>query len=132
MTGRKRNARARHVLWLVTAVCAGMVALCAPAGRADTGPSPQPGGRSRTQQDHTTGRAGQGGGRRTGHHRPRSVVRCQNDETDQLDEFDDEDGEPRHSVAPSRPDAAGHCVGSREALQIAGLLGGARPAAPRR
>jgi hypothetical protein len=132
MTGRKRDARARHVLWLVTAVSAGMVALCPSAGRAGTGPSPQPGGRPRTQQDHTSGRAGHGGGRKTGHHHPRSVVRCQNDETDQLDEFDDEDGEPRHVVAPSRPDAAGHCVGSREALQIAGLLGGARRAAPRR
>jgi hypothetical protein len=131
MTGHRRNATARHVLWLVTAVCAGMVALCAPAGRAATGPAPQPDGRPRTQQDHATGRAGHGGGRRPGHH-PRSVVRCQNDETDQLDEFDDEDGEPRHIVPPSRPDATGHCVGSREALQIAGLLGGARPAGPRR
>jgi hypothetical protein len=56
-------------------------------------------------------------------------VRCQNDETDQIDEFDDEDGEPRHIVMPG---AAGHCVGSREALQIAGLLGGDRPTASRR
>jgi hypothetical protein len=59
-------------------------------------------------------------------------VRCQNDETDQIDEFDDEATEPRHIVIPDRPGAAGHCVGSREALQIAGLLGGDRPTASRR
>jgi hypothetical protein len=145
MTGRKRDATARQVLWLVTVVCAGMVALCAPASRAAAGPSPQPAGRPHAeQQDHTTGkgrlstghagRAEHAGGGRTGRHHPRphSVVRCQNDETDQVDEFDNEDGEPRHIVAPSRPDAAGHCIGSREALAIAGLLGGDRPAAPGR
>jgi hypothetical protein len=65
---------------------------------------------------------------RPGRHRPRAVVRCQNDETDQTDDIDSDDIEPRHVVTPGAAD--GTC--SRDALNIAGILAGDRPAVRRR
>jgi hypothetical protein len=55
-------------------------------------------------------------------------VRCQNDETEQTDEFDDDGLEPRHVVTPGGADGA--C--SRDALNIADILAGDRPTARRR
>jgi hypothetical protein len=58
------------------------------------------------------------------HQQPRTVVRCQNDDTDQLDEFDGE-GEPVHIVSPGgAAPAGGNCPGAQDALGIAGILSG--------
>jgi hypothetical protein len=61
---------------------------------------------------------------RRARHRPRTVVRCQSEGTDQIDEIDDESDEPRHYVSPDTPAPAGTCPGLQEALGIANVLGG--------
>lgn len=62
--------------------------------------------------------------RRVRHHRPRTVVRCQSDGTEQIDEIDSDDDGPRHYVSPDAPGPAGNCPGARQALAIADLLDG--------
>lgn len=66
------------------------------------------------------------------HHRPRNVVRCQSDGSDQVDEIDDESDEPRHYVSPDSPAPAGTCPGLQEALGIANILGGGGRTRPAR
>jgi hypothetical protein len=106
-------------------------ALLVPAAGAAAAPSPRPvAGRTAAPRDASRADGGHsaGHGRGRAHHRPRAVVRCQNDETDQVDEFDSDDDEPRHVIGPGRPAPYGHCPGYRDALALAGLLGtGGRP-----
>lgn len=104
-------------LWLGTMVF--VAAMAVSAGVAVAGPAPRP--PVQKQVSHT----------RTVHHpRPRTVVRCQNDDTDQIDEFGDDGDEPRHSFTPTES-AGGRCTG--DALGIARVLAGqhARPRATR-
>jgi hypothetical protein len=51
-------------------------------------------------------------------------VRCQNDGTDQIDEIDNDGDEPRHIVSPDPVAPTGSCPGFKNALGMAGLLGG--------
>jgi hypothetical protein len=71
--------------------------------------------------------------RKVWRHPPRTVVRCQSDGTDQINEIDDDSDEPRHYVSPDDPTPAGRCPDIRQALGIADLLdgGAARSTRPR-
>jgi hypothetical protein len=51
-------------------------------------------------------------------------MRCQNDDTDQIDDFGDDGDEPRHSFTPAGS-AGGRCTG--DALGIARVLAGEHP-----
>lgn len=108
-------------LRLGTMVFVGAAAMAISAGAAVAGPAPGP--PAQKQAGHT-------GHIRTVHHpRPRTVARCQSDDTDQIDEFGDDGDEPRHSFTPT--ESAGRC--SEDALGIARVLAGehARPRAAR-
>jgi hypothetical protein len=113
MRGRRNSV----VLAIVAAALAGT------AGAAVADPPPRPSAHGVAEKGNAATRHGVG---RRGHHhvRPRTVVRCQNDDTEQIDEFDD-DGEPLHVVSPGTAEAAGgRCPGARDALGIAGMLAG--------
>jgi hypothetical protein len=111
-------------LWLGAMVF--VAAMAVSAGAAVAGPVPRPPSQKQDQKQDQK-QVGQTGHIRTVHHhpRPRAVVRCQNDETDQIDEFGDDVDEPRHSFTPT--ESAGRCSG--DALGIARVLAGehARP-----
>jgi len=111
MWGRPNNAGAVR---LVTMACLGTAAMAVMAGTAVAGPAPRP----PAQKPKPAGHA------KAGHHhsRPRTVVRCQNDDTDQLDEFGDDGEEPRHVLTPAQTGTAGRCAG--DALDIARILAG--------
>jgi hypothetical protein len=129
-----RGTRSRGgVLRLVTFAGASVVAAGALAGTGGAvlaGPLPKPPGQAQAvRSEHAAGKGraqarhgGHAAGRR--HARPRTVVRCQNDDTDQTDEFDtDSDSDtPSHFVSPDSTAPAGRC--SRDALALAGLLSG--------
>jgi hypothetical protein len=122
---RGRRNRAGRLVAIVA------VALACTAGAAVADPVPRP---------SAHGVAGKGNGAtrhgvvRKGHHhlRPRTVVRCQNDDTEQIDEFDNDGGEPVHIVSPGAAEAAGgRCPGAQDALGIADLLAGGHRARAR-
>ena len=101
-------------------------ALAGTAGVAAADPRPRPSahgvaGKGNAATRHGVGRKGR-------HHlRPRTVVRCQNDDTEQLDEFDNDSDEPLHIVSPGTAAPAGErCPGIRDALGIADILAGGR------
>ena len=100
---------------LGTMVCVGAAAMAMTAGAAVAGPVPRP--PAQKQAGHT-------GHTRTAHHRPHTVVRCQNDDTEQIDEFGDDGDEPQHSFTPIQAAPGGRC--SRDALGIARTLAGDR------
>ena len=113
-----RGRRTQVVLTIIVAALAGT------AGVAVADPPPRPGahgvaGKGNAATHHAVGRRGH-------HHvRPRTVVRCQNDDTEQIDEFDDDGGEPLHIVSPGTAEAAGgRCPGAQDALGIADILAG--------
>jgi hypothetical protein len=115
-----RGRRSRVVLAVVAAALAGT------AGVAVADPLPRPGAHGVAGKGNA---ATKHGVVRKGHHhvRPRTVVRCQNDDTDQLDEFDsDSDSdEPLHVVSPgTAAPAGGQCPGVQDALGIADILAG--------
>jgi hypothetical protein len=64
--------------------------------------------------------------KRPHHVRPRTVVRCQSDGDDQVEEFDDQDDLPQYTFSPGAVPAArsGECSG--RALDIARVLAGDR------
>jgi hypothetical protein len=114
-----RGRRNRVVLAGVTVVAA---ALAGTAGVAVADPLPKP--NAHTGKGNTATRHGVA---RKGHHhvRPRTVVRCQNDDTEQIDEFDSDGGEPLHTVSPGTVAPAGSgCPGAQDALGIADILAG--------
>jgi hypothetical protein len=127
-----RGTRSRGVvLRLVTFAGASVVAAGALAGTGGAvlaGPLPKPPGQAQAGQPrHVASRSqaqprhgGHAAGRR--HVRPRTVVRCQNDDTDQTDEIDSDSDGPSHFVSPDITAPAGRC--SRDALDLAGLLAG--------
>lgn len=96
-------------------------ALAGMGGAALADPLPKPPGRAQAAQ-HVTAKGHTRTGRKAGRHRPRTVVRCQNDDTDQTDEIDTDGDEPRHFVSPDVTAPAAGC--SRDALNLAGLLAG--------
>ena len=52
-------------------------------------------------------------------------MRCQDDDTEQIDEFDDDGDEPLHTVSPGATEpAGGRCPGLQDALGLAGILAG--------
>lgn len=107
---------------MVLAIAA--VALAGTAGVAVADPQPRPSAHGVAGKGNTATRHGVG---RRGHHhvRPRTVVRCQNDDTEQIDEFDNDGGEPLHIVPPGTAEAAGgSCPGAQDALGIADILAG--------
>jgi hypothetical protein len=113
-----RGRRSRVVLAIVAAALAGT------AGVAVADPLPKPGAHGVAGKGNA---ATKHGVVRKGHHhvRPRTVVRCQNDDTDQLDEFDSDSDEPLHVVSPGATvPAGGQCPGVQDALGIADILGG--------
>lgn len=128
MTGRRRNL---GVLLTTLAGASVLAAGTACPGLAD--PLPGPHVRAAQTGPATTGRAHlqarhPGTGRKARHHRPRTVLRCQSDDTDQIDEIDDDSEEPRHYAAPGGTVASpGSCLGAGQALGIAGILAGDRP-----
>ena len=123
------------LLRLATIAGASVVAAGALAGTGGAvlaDPLPKPPGRAQAkpaapaqvkQPVHAAGK-GRGPARHPGrrHHRPRTVVRCQNDDTDQLDEIDNDGDEPRHYVSPESTAPGGGCA--QDALNLAGLLAG--------
>jgi hypothetical protein len=119
--------RANGASWAVAIVSAGAV-LAGTASVAAADPAPVPVTRHSVAGKGHPGRARHA--RRPGHHRawPRTVVRCQNDDTEQTDDIDGDGIEPRHVVTPGAADGA--C--SRDALNIADILAGDRPAVRRR
>jgi hypothetical protein len=110
-----RGRRTKVVLTVVAAALAGT------AGVAVADPVPRPhgvAGKGNAATWHAVGRRGH-------HHvRPRTVVRCQNDDTEQIDEFDNDGGEPLHHVSPGTEAAGGRCPGAQDALGIADILAG--------
>ena len=102
-----RGRRSEVVLAIVVAAFVG------PAGVAVADPPPKPGAHGPAAKGNTA--TGHGVARKGHHHvRPRTVVRCQNDDTEQIDEFDSEDDEPLHTVSPGTPEpAGGRCPVSR-------------------
>lgn len=108
---------------VVVATLAGACVLAAGAegtALADPAPSPAHARQARAVKAH----ADRARHVRRARHRPRTVVRCQSEGTDQIDEIDDESDEPRHYVSPDDPAPAGSCPGLQEALGIANILGG--------
>jgi hypothetical protein len=103
---------------VLAAVVGGAVAVS--AGAAVAGPVPRP---PAARQAAAHKQAGRG---EHVHHRPRprTVLRCQSDDTDQIDEFGDDGDEPRHSFTPTEP-GGGRCSG--DALGIARILAGEHP-----
>ncbi|MDN3359234.1 hypothetical protein [Actinomadura sp. DC4] len=105
---------------LVTVVGFSAAVVAGSAGAAVAAPVPRPVAPKPVAQRHV----------KAGHHHPRlhTIVRCQNDDTEQIDEFGDEGEEPRHTLTPA---GAPGC--SRAALDIARILAGdrARPRAAR-
>ncbi|GAB2828616.1 hypothetical protein GCM10027176_36000 [Actinoallomurus bryophytorum] len=100
------------------------VALAGTAGAAFADPLPRPGGHGVAGKGNTATRHGVV---HKGHHhlRPHTVVRCQNDDTEQIDDFDSDGGEPVHIVSPGAAEAAGGgCPGAQDALGIADVLAG--------
>lgn len=64
--------------------------------------------------------------RRSAPVRPRTVVRCQSDDTDETQDFGDDDGdEPTLVTTPWAPSSSSHC--GPTGLGIARVLGGAGP-----
>jgi hypothetical protein len=116
-----RGRRNRVVLAGVTIVAA---ALAGTAGVAVADPLPRPNAHGAAGKGNAATRHAVG---RRGHHhvRPRTVVRCQNDDTEQIDEFDSDGGEPLHTVSPGTVAPAGSaCPGAQDALGIADMLAG--------
>jgi hypothetical protein len=137
MTGGRRRGRRRHLGVLVTTLAGASVLAAGTAGAGLADPSPVPHGRAVRSGPATAGRGHlqgrhSGTGRKGRHQRPRTVVRCQSDDTDQVDEIDDDTEEPRHHVVPGGTVApSGSCSGVGEALGIADILAGDRPRGPR-
>src|SRR3569833_2478035 len=132
------RGRRDETVRLMAVLGAGIATMGALAGTAVAAPVPKPpaqqvaGPRPPAPQQAATGHSGHAAGRaKAGHPRPRTVVRCQNDETDQIDEFDTDRDEPRHIVTPAGNTQAGHCAGSRDAIEIARILAGEHRARPR-
>ena len=103
-----------------------IVGICGEAAGADPRPRPV------RRPDAHHAQVAHPGGRQARHHvRPRAVVRCQSDGTNEVDEFDDQDGLPQYTFSPGGSPAAqaGECSG--RALDIARILAGDRPT-PRR
>jgi hypothetical protein len=121
MWGRRNNTGAVR---LVTMACLGTAAMSVMAGTAVAGPAPRP--PAPKAAGHAKAGHAKAGPAKAGHHhsRPQTVVRCQNDDTDQLDEFGDDDEEPRHVLTPIQAGPAGRCAG--DALDIARVLAGDR------
>jgi hypothetical protein len=129
-----RGTRDRGALLRLATIAGASVvaagALAGTGGAALADPLPRPPGRAQAkrpapaQAGQPAHPAGKGPARHAGrhHHRPRTVVRCQNDDTDQLDEIDDDGDEPRHYVAPGSTAPSGGCA--QDALNLAGLLAG--------
>jgi hypothetical protein len=129
MRGRRNTAV--PVRWLMTIAAAalaatGTAALAGTESVAAADPLPRPNAHARGVAGKGHGSTRHGAGRKGHHHiRPRTVVRCQNDDTDQIDEIDNDGGEPQHIVSPGgAAPGGGHCAGVRDALGIAGLLAG--------
>jgi hypothetical protein len=113
-----RGRRNTVVLAIVAAAFAGT------AGVAAADPPPKPRAHGAAGKGNAATRHGVG---HKGHHhvRPRAVVRCQNDDTEQIDEFDNDGDEPPHTVSPSAVEpAGGRCPGLQDALGLAGILAG--------
>ncbi|HZE30131.1 MAG TPA: hypothetical protein VE198_01690 [Actinoallomurus sp.] len=113
-----RGGRNKVVPAIVAAALAGT------AGVAAADPPPKPSAHGVAGKGNAATRHGVG---RNGHRhlRPRTVVRCQNDDTEQLDEFDSDNDEPLHIVSPdTAAPAGGRCPGIRDALGIADILAG--------
>lgn len=111
MWGRRSKAG------VLAAIVCGSVAVS--AGAAAAAPAPRPPAARQRQAGHP----GHVGAVRH-HPRPRTVMRCQNDDTDQIDDFGDDGDEPRHSFTPAGS-AGGRCTG--DALGIARVLAGEHP-----
>jgi hypothetical protein len=101
---------------LATIVCGAMAATAVSTGTAVAGPVPRPPSARQAAAPRPAGHHGA-----TRHH-PRTVMRCQSDDTDQIEEFGDDD-EPRDSFTPA--EASGRCSG--DALGIARILAGDHP-----
>ncbi len=104
--------------WLARAACAvlaaGAVAGTGSVALADLGPEPAVPASAHVRHPGTVRKAGHR------HLRARTVVRCQSDGTDQIEDFDDEGLEPRHIVGETTP--TGRCADVLGALGIAGVL----------
>lgn len=123
---RSRGAMLRLVTFAgASVVAAGALAGTGGAALADPLPGPQ-GQAQAGQHGASKGRTQPGHIRKVGHHhsRPRTVVRCQNDDTDQSDDIDSDDDEPRHYISPGSTAPAGGCA--KDALNLAGMLAGDR------
>lgn len=107
---------------VLVATLAGASVLAAGAeGTALAGPAPSPAHAKEARAVKAHG--GRARHVRRARHRPRTVVRCQSDGTDRVEEIDDESDEPRHYVSPESDAPAGTCPGLRDALGIANILG---------
>jgi hypothetical protein len=94
------------------------------ASAAVAGPLPRP---PRTAAGAARRPAGHHRRGRNAYPRPRTVVRCQNDDSEQIDEIDNDGIAPSHVITPAGGAPAGSCAGAEDALGIARALAGDRP-----
>lgn len=113
--------------WAAAVVCAGALTGIPAIAAAD--PPPRPPGRAQVAHHPAArhpghlGHSAAHGRTRPAHHRPpRTVARCQHDETDQVEEINDDDDLPEHTMAPGAPVPAGICGGQDTEL-IKRILG---------
>jgi hypothetical protein len=99
-------------------------------GVALAGPSPRPYPSHARAASAVKGRVQGKHPHRVHRHRPRTVVRCQSDGTDQVDEIENDGEEPRHYVSPGSPAPAAGCPSVQQALGIANLLDGGHRTRP--